>query len=298
MRRRVKVLVTGGAGFIGSHIAREVAVRGWEPVVLDDLSSGRRESVPDGTEFVSHDIARDDTSDVVAEIAPEVVIHAAAQVSVARSMESPARDRAVNVVGTEQILRGAMRAGARRFILLSSGGAVYGEASRATEAQLPSPTSYYGVHKWVAERYVGLSGLPYAIARIANVYGPGQRSDLEGGVVAIFQERLLAGDPIVVHGDGAQVRDFVHVKDVVDALFAMVATPHSGIWNVGTGSETSVLTLLHELEEVIGHTAEWSLGPIRAGDVRRSSVDPGRARDDLGWRPKFMLHDGLRHAVG
>lgn len=294
----MKVLITGGAGFIGSHIARGVTARGWTPVVLDDLSAGSQNAIPAGTEFVLHDVSQPGTGDLVARIQPDVVIHAAAQVSVARSMDDPARDRAVNVVGTEHLLRGSRQAGVRRFVFLSSGGAVYGEASAATERDLPLPASYYGAHKWLAERYVALGGIPYGIARIANAYGPGQRSGLEGGVVSVFHERLLAAEPIVVHGDGEQVRDFIHVQDVVDAILAMVATERSGTWNVGTNLETSVLALLGELERVLGRTAERTFGPGRPGDVRRSSLDASLIQDELGWRPVLRLREGLRRSFG
>ena len=294
----VKVLITGGAGFIGSHIARGVAARGWDPVILDDLSTGSRAAIPTGVELVLHDISRSDTADVVALIGADVVIHAAAQVSVARSMADPARDRAVNVVGTERVLEGSERGGAQRIVFLSSGGAVYGEASGAAEDDAPRPASYYGAHKWVAERYVELSRIPHGIARIANVYGPGQRSDLEGGVVAIFKERLLAGDAIVVHGDGEQVRDFIHVEDVVDAVLAMASSERSSTWNVGTSRETSVLGLLYETEGVLRRTATVTFGPARPGDVRRSSLDIGRIRSQLGWRPRLTLAEGLRRSFG
>lgn len=294
----MKVLVTGGAGFIGSHIVTALASSDFEVVVLDDLSGGRRDALPAGVELVIADICEAATPDIVRGLAPEVVIHAAAQVSVARSMADPARDRAVNLAGTEHVLRGAAQAGARRFVFLSSGGAVYGETRGASEDDLPHPESYYAIHKWAAEQYVATSGMPYAIARLANVYGPSQRTDLEGGVVAIFAERLAAGEQVTIHGDGEQRRDFVHVADVASAVLAMADSERSGCWNVGTGRSTSINELLAEMEDVLGVRAERQHVESRPGDLRSSRVLVDKIRDDLGWRPLYDLRAGLAATLG
>jgi UDP-glucose 4-epimerase len=260
------ILVTGGAGFIGSHLVNALLAAGQEPVVLDNLASGDWENLPDGVKLVEMDIADAGVVEAIADLKPEVVIHAAAQVSVAVSMRDPHLDLAVNVQGTANVLEGAKAAGAKRFVFLSSGGGVYGESDGADEATLPRPKSYYSVHKYLGERYAELSGLSYANARLANVYGPRQRSDLEGGVVAIFTERLQNRQPILINGTGEQQRDLIYVADVVDSLLTMARSNRDGTWNVGIGVSTSILELLHALKDVQMGTGESRRGEIRPAD--------------------------------
>lgn len=309
-----RVLVTGGAGFIGSALVRALVGRGDSVAVLDNLSSGSAAAVPAGCELVQADIADATSVDAVASLAPEVVIHAAAQISVVQSQADPERDRQVNLVGTAHVLEGARRAGTHRFVFLSSGGAVYGETSGASEQDLPVPASYYAIHKLAAEHYVAVSsaasgggsavsGMSYAIARLANVYGPGQRADLEGGVVAIFASALSSGAPVTIYGSGEQRRDFVHVADVVTAVLAMVdaAVPASragGTWNVGTGESTSINELLSVMESAAGVTVERRFAPARAGELQDSRLLISRIHDDLGWSPSVSLADGVRTVLG
>jgi UDP-glucose 4-epimerase len=231
--------------------------------------------------------------DTIADLHPEVVIHAAAQVSVSASMQDPWLDLAVNVQGTANVLAGARAAGSSRFVFISSGGGIYGEFNGADESTLPQPKSYYSAHKYLAERYVELSGLSYATARLANVYGTRQRSDLEGGVVAIFMERLRSKQPILINGTGEQRRDLVYVADVVDSILAMVDSYVDGVWNVGTGYSTSVLELLRTLEEQINPAVEVRHGPPRPGDVNNSRLSISSIEKDLGWRPKYDLAEGI-----
>lgn len=289
----MRVLVTGGAGFIGSHLVRALLERGHEPLVLDDLSSGRRSAVRAGVAFVRADVSDPATAGRICDLRPEVVVHAAAQVSVERSVRDPARDEAVNVRGTAVTLEGATAGGARRFVFISSGGAVYGSTRGADEATPPAPESPYGRNKLAAERLVAAAGLPAAIARLANVYGAGQRSDLEGGVVAIFTDAVRAGGPVVVHGDGGQTRDFVHVDDVAEALCRMVEDDQVGTWNVGTGVATSVIGLLSLIERVSDRSLAVDHEPARPGDVRESFLRIERIARDLGWRPRLDLSAGL-----
>jgi UDP-glucose 4-epimerase len=296
-RRYARVLVTGGAGFIGSHLVEAFVRLGCETVVIDDLSRGSRANLAAGATLVEADVADPGTVEVIARAEPDLVIHAAAQVSVPTSIADPARDRAVNLVGTAHVLDGARRAGARRFVLVSSGGAVYGEARMATEDQAPAPASPYGVHKLAAEGYVRLSGLSYGIARYANVFGPRQRSDLEGGVVAIFAEALRGGRPLTIFGTGEQTRDLIHVDDVVEATLAIASTETDGTWNVGTGTPTSVQRLLRELEQLIGPAVEVRHAASRPGDVPVSSLSIERIRRELGWSPRLALGDGLRQML-
>ena len=222
------ILVTGGAGFIGSHLVDALLAGGEEVVVLDNFASGDRINLPEEVRTVEADVAEPDVVEAIAAFDVEAVVHAAAQVSVAASMQDPRRDLAVNVQGTANVLAGAEAAGTERFVFLSTGGGIYGESDGADEGTLPRPMSYYSAHKYLAERYVQFSGISYANARLANVYGPRQRKDLEGGVVAIFAERLRNGTPILMNGSGQQDRDFVHVADVTDALLLLANSRKSG----------------------------------------------------------------------
>ena len=293
------ILVTGGAGFIGSHLVDRLLAGGAHPVVLDDLSGGDLANLPDGVPVVHVDVSDPATVARIAEVNPNAIVHAAAQVSVPRSMAEPARDRAINLVGTEHVIAGARQAGGRRVVFLSTGGGIFGETIEpATEESLPRPKAFYSVHKYAAERYLELSGLPYAIARLANVYGPRQRTDLEGGVVAILAERLASGRPISIYGSGEQSRDFVHACDVVGALLRMLQTNENGMWNVGTGRATTINELLAAAEGVFGSATEMLRLPTRAGDVFSSCLAVDKIRDDLGWRPALSLAEGLRTLKG
>lgn len=290
----MRVLVTGGAGFIGSHLVRRLVSDGADVIVLDNLSSGSADGLPDAAEVVVHDITAEDTTDVIHRLRPTHVVHAAAQVRVAASMADPAGDRAVNLAGTRRVVAGAEAAGATRLVFMSSGGAVYGDTAGATEDSVPAPMSYYGVHKLAAEGYVRIGSPSHAIARPANVYGPGQQADLEGGVVAIFCRAAAAGEPVTIHGDGEQVRDFVHVRDVVDALVAMLTSPESGTWNVATGVETSINQLVDAVGTAFDRPLSVTSGPRRIGDVRSSTLRIEQIGRDLGWRPAIDLATGLR----
>jgi UDP-glucose 4-epimerase len=266
---------------------------GEEPVVLDDFSTGDRANLPRDVEVVEADIADPGVVARISTLNLRAVVHAAAQVSVAASMQDPALDLAVNVGGTANVLAGARAAGAERFVFLSSGGGIYGEADGADESALPRPKSYYGAHKYLAERYVELDGISYAIARLANVYGPRQRTDLEGGVVAIFAQRLREGLPVTINGTGEQSRDFVHVADVVDALLVMVNSRIEGTWNVGTGRAISILELLRALEAAIHPAVEVRHGQARHGDVSSSRLSIEGIQRDLGWLPGYDLAKGI-----
>lgn len=294
-----RVLVTGGAGFIGSHLVDHLVQAGAHVIVLDDLSSGDTANLPAGVDVIRCDIADPQTIDAIAAARPDAIVHAAAQVSVARSMADPDRDRAVNLVGTEHVIAGAQAAGSARVVFVSTGGGIYGETPEpATEQSLPRPKAYYSIHKYAAERYLELSGVPYAIARLANVYGPRQRSDLEGGVVAILAERLAASLPITIYGTGEQRRDFVHVTDVVRALVAMLQSDTNGMWNVGTGTMTTVNELLREMEGVFGAATSIEYLASRPGDVFQSCLAVDAIEHDLGWSPTLSLADGLRTLAG
>jgi UDP-glucose 4-epimerase len=288
----VRAVVTGGAGFIGSHVVDALLARGDEVTVIDDLSTGRREFVNEAATLVVHDLTEP------FEVDADVVYHLAAQADVGTSMERPGFDAAVNVVGTVNALEAARAAGAR-LVFSSTGGAIYGEVERpAAEDAEPRPVSAYGIAKLAAETYVAgwnrIHGSGHVVLRFANVYGPRQSGALEGGVVSIFMERLARGEETLVYGDGEQSRDFVYVGDVVAAVLAAAEAEGGGTFNIGTGIETTVNDLHGLCARTVGVDAEPRHLAARAGDARRSVLDITRAEQELGWRPQVPLDDGLR----
>ena len=299
----MRVLLTGGAGFIGSHVADQLLARGHEVAVVDDLSSGKKENVPQGALFYERDI-RDGCGEVFEEFEPDALCHQAAQMDVRRSVREPAFDADVNVRGTVRLLQRCADQGVRRVVFASTGGAVYGEQREfpAPEDHLQYPISPYGVSKLAGERYLHFYntqyGLPYAALRYANVYGPRQDPHGEAGVVAIFCGNLAAGRRSTINGSGEQTRDYVYVEDVARAnVLALEGDAPSGAYNVGTGIETSV----NELYEVLRETSGADLLPAhvaaKPGEQLRSSVDPTTAARVLGWRPVTDLVTGLRRTL-
>jgi UDP-glucose 4-epimerase len=286
----MRALVTGGAGFIGSHLVDALVARGDDVAVIDDLSTGRRERVHPAAKFRAHDIREPFETEA------EVVFHLAAQADVGTSMERPGFDAEVNVVGTVNTLEAARAAGAH-LVFASTGGAIYGDVdSPAAEGAPLRPVSAYGVAKRAAELYVEgwnrIFRAHHVTLRFANVYGSRQSAALEGGVIAIFLERLAAGEPTTIFGDGSITRDFVHVEDVVRALLA--AGGHDGgVFNVGTGVETTIADLHAVCERAVGVRAPPSFGPPRAGDARRSVLDPSAATRDLGFTATIALDEGI-----
>jgi UDP-glucose 4-epimerase len=297
--REPRTVVTGGAGFVGSHLVDRLVAEGSAVLVVDDLSTGRADDVPADVTLEQADIAVDDIARMIGAWRPTVVYHLAAQASAPASMRDPLRDLAVNVTGTHRVAAAARDAGAARLVFVSSGGAIYGESERpATEATRPAPASYYGVHKLAAEGHVALTGLPYAIARPSNIYGPRQRAGLEGAVVATFVELARRREPLTIDGDGTQTRDLVHVRDVVDALVRLGSEDvGKGIWNVASGRRVSIASLADQVEAAAGVELGRVWRPVRPGDVRHSSVSPARLRS-LGWSPSVRLTDGIRELVG
>ncbi|HEY6054003.1 MAG TPA: NAD-dependent epimerase/dehydratase family protein [Gaiellaceae bacterium] len=287
----MRVVVTGGAGFIGSNLVDALVARGDEVTVVDNLATGKREHLNEAARFLEQDIRGLDDLDA------EVVFHLAAQADVNTSVQRPTYDAEVNVVGTVRVLEAARAAGAK-VVFSSTGGAIYGDVERPAPEETPRlPVSPYGIAKLAAEEYLGgwnrIHGTRHVVLRFANVYGPRQDSGLEGGVVAIFLERLAADEPTAIFGDGEQTRDFVYVGDVVDALLA-AAGRDGGVFNVGTGEETSV-NRLHELcRRVSGVDEPPRYEEARLGDARRSVLDVSLAARELGWRPQVSLEDGLR----
>jgi UDP-glucose 4-epimerase len=293
----VAVLVTGGAGFIGSHVAEALAARGEDVVVLDDLSSGKRENLPAGVELVEGDV-RDGLGDVFARVEPTVCFHLAAQIDVRVSVARPDHDAAINVLGTVNVLESARPHGTK-IVFSSTGGAIYGECDGPAPEDAPRlPIAPYGTAKLAAEEYLAtynrLYGTGHVSLRYGNVYGPRQDPHGEAGVVAIFFNALRAGQTPKVFGDGKQTRDYVYVGDVARATLAAAERDGGGVYNVGTGRETSVVELLELCQRIAGTSLEPELAPARPGELQRAVVDPSRAVDELGWRPEHSLEDGLR----
>jgi len=299
-----RILVTGGAGFIGSTIADRFLAAGWDVAVLDDLSSGKRENVPAGARFYPCDVRSAAAAEVVASERPEVICHHAAQIDVRRSMAEPRHDADVNVGGLLNLLDAAARAGSvRRVLFASSGGAAYGDTDQlpTPESHPLRPVSVYGASKAASELYLGVyqacHGIDFAALRYANVYGPRQDPHGEAGVVAIFCGRLLAGKPCIIYGDGGQTRDYVFVEDVARANLLAAERGFSGAVNVGTGVETDVRTLHAILSRAAGSSTPPQVAPARLGEQRRSCIDPAAAGAVLGWRPEVGLEEGLRRTL-
>lgn len=291
---RTRAIVTGGAGFIGHHLVRALEERGGDVLVIDDLSSEVHGGLRPGTSLERLDITRDAVGPAMARWRPSIVYHLAAQVSVPSSMQDPERDLLVNGIGTLRVVEAATVAGARRLVFTSSGGAIYGDTERpATEASPAKPMSYYGVHKLLAEQYVRWSGVGHAIARPSNIYGPDQPAGGEGAVIAAFVSAAQRSSPLVVHGDGSQRRDFLHVADLVDALLLLGDLAESGTWNVSSGVHTSVLELAGLVQHLAANPLTITYGRRRPGDVDRSFVSSERLQQS-GWMSHVTIGDGLR----
>jgi UDP-glucose 4-epimerase len=295
----LRVVVTGGAGFIGSHVADAFIARGDEVLVVDDLSAGRREQVPDAAEFAELDIAdADRVRGTFTDFGPNYVAHLAAQSSVTVSVAEPELDFASNVLGTFNVVRFATGLGARTAFA-STGGALYGDGVPlpTPETQVTKPVSPYGAGKLAGEAFVGASqrlhGVQHVALRLGNVYGPRQNAHGEAGVVAIFSERLITGEPPTVYGHGTPTRDYVHVSDVVHAFTMLADTEVAGTFNLGWGREVTVLEVLEGLQRAAETAVEPTLEPLRPGELQRSALDSSAADEAFGWRPTTDLGEGL-----
>lgn len=298
----MKVVVTGGAGFIGSHVVGRLVADGCSVVVVDDLSTGLAANVPGQARLERLDIAGGDLRSLFAAERFDSAIHLAAQTAVPRSVAEPDFDCRVNVLGTVNLLEACRQTGVRRVVFASSA-AVYGNADTVPlrEDAGGEPTSFYGLSKLTVERYLrlyhDLFGLDYVILRYANVYGERQGDSGEGGVVSIFARRLAAGQPIAIFGDGGQTRDFVYAGDVAVANCRALVTPAANaVYNVSTGTETSVNELVALMAKVAGRQPQLNYLPPREGDIYRSALDNGAAATGLGWRPATSLPQGLAAA--
>jgi UDP-glucose 4-epimerase len=296
----MRVLVTGGAGFIGSHLTDALLDRGDQVTVVDDLSTGRLGRLDDRA--VVHKLTVTDATpltELAQQVRPELICHLAAQIDIHASVAAPADDARANVAGTVNVLEAARATGAR-VLFCSTGGALYGKDAPipSLEDVIPLPESPLGVAKFCAEQYVclynRLHGCTHTIVRLASVYGPRQDPAGESGVIPIFCARTLAGQPPVIYGDGTQTRDYVYIADAVAGLLAATDQFRPGIWNVGTGTETTVLGLTRLISDTAGRSVDPRFEPARPGELHRSALAAHRAARDLGWRPTVRLADGVQ----
>jgi UDP-glucose 4-epimerase len=299
----MKILVTGGAGFIGSHVVDAFVDAGHTVLIADDLSTGHRENLNPKARFHHVDVGSREAAELIRDERPDVISHHAAQMDVRRSVADPIFDARTNILGTINLLEAARQAGTKRFLFVSSGGAAYGEQEvyPAPETHPTNPVSPYGVSKRSGELYAFFYqaeyGLPFVALRYANVYGPRQDPHGEAGVVAIFSGKMLRGEPVVVNGDGLQTRDYVFVGDVARANLLALAGDATGPFNIGTSVETDVNTLARLLIEASKSRSEVRHGPAKSGEQRRSVIDCRRAAELLGWRPEVSIADGLARTV-
>jgi UDP-glucose 4-epimerase len=302
-RRLVKILLTGGAGFIGSNIADGYLEAGHEILVIDDLSSGKKENVPAAARFVLCDINSETAAEAIRTFRPEVVNHHAAQINVRASVADPMFDAQVNILGTIRLLEACRQNGVRKILFASSGGAGYGEQETfpADENHPTRPVSPYGAAKIAAELYLNFYraqyGLDYTALRYGNVYGPRQDPHGEAGVVAIFCERFLKGQTAIVNGDGEQTRDYVYVGDAVRANIAALERGVGCSINIATGIETNVNTIFRTLRDLSGSSQEEIHGPPMPGEQRRSCLENLLALEELGWYPEISLEEGLARTL-
>lgn len=299
----MRILVSGGAGFIGSHVVDAYVTAGHEVFVVDNLSTGKRENLNLQAHFLQADIQEPVVRELIVEEKIEVVNHHAAQMDVRRSVADPLFDARVNILGVLNVLEGAREAKVRKVIFASSGGTVYGEQERfpADETHPTHPICPYGVSKRTGEHYLHFYrveyGIPYIALRYANIYGPRQDPHGEAGVVAIFALRFLSGQQPLINGDGKQTRDYVFVGDVARANLAALQVNYTGPVNIGTGSETDVNQLFRTLRELTDSSVPEVHGPAKPGEQRRSVLAWDRAAQILNWRPEVTLEDGLRQTV-
>ena len=295
-----KALVTGGAGFIGSHLVDRLLSEGYQVAVIDDLSAGKLRNLNSAVTFYHSDITQPSLQEIFHRERPDLVFHLAARVSVTGSTESPVDNAQVNVMGTLRLLDAARRTGIDKFIFASTGGAIYGnpQDNPCSEETPVAPVSPYGLSKRMAEEYIDLFQrlyrLNYTVLRYGNVYGPRQDPHGEAGVVAIFAQNMLEGKPAIIYGDGEQERDFIYVEDVVEANLQAVSRGHNKILNVGSGEGTSVNRIFHSLQAALDYRREAEHRPHRPGEVYKIHLDCERAQRDLDWSARFSLEEGLR----
>ena len=299
----MRCLVTGGAGFIGSHLVDRLIKGGHKVVVVDNLSTGKKENLDQKVKFYKIDICNPKISQIFKKERPEVVFHYAAQIDVRKSVENPIEDAQVNILGSLNLLENCKKYKVKKIIFASTGGAIYGDADivPTPEDYLEFPLSPYGIAKLTVEKYLNyyyqVFGLPYISLRLANVYGPRQNSKGEAGVIAIFCDKMLLGKQPVINGSGLQTRDFIYVDDVVEANILAMKSRKTGIFNIGTAEETNINTIFRKLKELTGSKCKEIHGQEKLGEQERSCLDYSKAKKELGWKPQYNLEKGLEQTV-
>jgi UDP-glucose 4-epimerase len=299
----MKILVTGGAGFIGSHLVDRLVSEAHDVVVVDNLSTGKKKNINRQANFYKLDILSPRLEKVFKKERPDIVSHHAAQMDVRRSVADPIFDAQVNILGFLNLLENCVHYGVKKVVFASSGGACYGEQQvfPAPETHPTHPVSPYGISKLTGEHYLyyyrHASGLNYVALRYANVYGPRQDPFGEAGVVAIFTQKLLTGGQPVINGNGKQTRDYVFVEDLVEAHMRVMEEGIQGLFNVGTGKETSVNQLFRMLAEITGSPARETYGPEKRGEQLRSVLDWTKLKKTTDWEPRMPIHEGLARTV-
>lgn len=293
-----KVIVTGGAGFIGSHLVDRLISMDYDVLVIDNLSSGSENNINKSAEFLKKDICDNDLDSVLGKYSPSYIFHLAAQIDVRKSLENPIWDEGINIGGTLNLLEAAAKVKIRKIVFSSTGGAIYGEAKYADEEVLPIPLSPYGVSKLCCEHYLGVyfqwKNVPFTSLRYGNVYGPRQDPYGEAGVVAIFCNQLIKDEQPVLYGYGSMIRDYIHVSDVVEANIMAMDRGEGEIYNIGTGKPTSVQELFLVLKDISGGNVEPELAEAREGEISEIYLNCEKATKELGWEPKVNLKEGLR----
>ncbi len=299
----MKVLVTGGAGFIGSHIVDALIEQGHQVVAIDNLATGFRENINHDAKFCKMSICDAELANVFEQERPEIVIHQAAQVVITRSVADPVFDAQENILGSLNVIFNCVRFGIKRIIYASSGGAVYGEPQYlpVDEKHPINPLSQYGVSKYAVERYLHVYGLQYelnyVVLRYSNVYGPRQNPGGEAGVVAIFAGHMLKGEQPTIFGLGDKTRDYIHVSDVVTANLLAMELGKNAIYNIGTGVETSDQEMFSTLAKVLGYSGKSIYAQVRTGEIHRICLDATKAQKELGWQARLSLQEGLLQTV-
>jgi len=301
----MKILVTGGAGFIGSHLVDKLIEKGHSVAVIDNLSTGKKENINKKAEFYNKDIRKDNISKIIKKEDPEVIFHYAAQIDVRKSTQNPIEDGKINILGSLNVIESFLdkATNPKHFFFASTGGAIYGDADQipTKESYKEEPLSPYGVAKLSVEKYLNFyketHNLKYTAFRFSNVYGPRQNPDGEAGVAAIFTDQIFSGEQPIIFGDGKQTRDFVYVKDVVRANMMALNKGKGGTYNISTGKETSVNEIFKYLVEFTGKEIKEKHGDPKKGEQRRSCLDYSKAKKELGWEPKYDIKKGLKETV-
>lgn len=297
------VLVTGGAGFIGSHVVDAFIRRRAKVFVVDDLSNGKRANLNPNAEFIKISITSPKFIELVKKLKPDLIVHAAAQQDVRKSVADPKHDATVNILGTLNVIEAGVQAKVKKFVFTSTGGAIYPAQGKPpfSESVPPQPLSPYGIAKLACENYFHFQyvvhGIPYTILRFANVYGPRQDCTVLGGVIAIFADKMAKGEGVVINGDGKQTRDYVYISDVVNAVMLASTRKFVGIVNIGTGKQMSVNMIFRMLRKAMGVDMPERHVPGKSGEVAKSALDVRNAAKKLGWVPKVKFEEGLKKTV-